>query len=135
MDKRISIDEYYLNVAKAISQRSTCLVRQYGVVIVNRGEIISTGYNGSPRGEVNCCDIGYCKRYNSGPHDHNDGDYDQCESVHAEMNAIISAARKDMIGSTLYLFGTENGNVIDHPIPCPICSRLIKNAGIAQIIS
>lgn len=132
---RSTIDEYYLEVAKAVSKRSTCLIRQYGVVIVNHGEIISTGYNGSPRGEINCCDIGKCKRYSSGNHTHNDGNYDQCESVHAEMNAIISASRKDMIGSTLYLYGTENNKAIDHPVPCPICSRLIKNAGIAQILS
>lgn len=55
-------DEYYLNIALAVSKRSTCLRRHYGVVIVNNDVIVSTGYNGSPRGEINCCDLGECKR-------------------------------------------------------------------------
>lgn len=122
-------DEYYLEIAKAVSRRSTCLRRQYGAVIVNNNEIISTGYNGAPRGEINCCETGVCKRIG---HKHNDGDYDSCESVHAEMNAIISASRRDMIGSTLYLAGFENGKVVVAE-PCPICLRMIKNAGISQV--
>ena len=133
---RPSIDVYYLNIAKAVSMRSSCLVRQYGAVIVNNSEIISTGYNGSPRGETNCCDIGFCKRYgSSSEHSHNDGNYNECESVHAEMNAIISASRRDMLGSTLYLYGSENGQTIYNCEPCPVCKRLIKNAGIAKIVS
>lgn len=132
---RLSTDNYYLNVAKAVSLRSTCLTRQYGAVIVNNSEIISTGYNGSPRGEDNCCDIGFCKRYSNGSKSsHNDGNYGKCNSVHAEMNAIISASRKDMLGSTLYLYGSENGKSIDCE-PCPVCARLIKNAGISKIIT
>lgn len=127
---RISIDEYYMNIAKAVSKRSSCLKRQYGAVIVNNQEIVSTGYNGSPRGEVNCCDSGVCMRLNEA---HNSGLYDNCKSVHAEQNAIISASRRDMIGGTLYLYGEENGKVIDAK-PCPICSRMIKNAGITQVV-
>lgn len=130
---RISIDDYYLNIAKAVSRRSSCITRQYGAVVVKQGEIIATGYNGSPRGCENCCDIGYCKRHSSGSHSHNDGNYDSCESVHAEMNALLSASRKDMIGATLYLYGSENNNTIVCE-PCPICKRLIKNAGIAAVI-
>lgn len=134
MNKRLSVDEYYLNVAKAVSMRSTCLVRQYGAVIVNNKEIVSTGYNGSPRGEKNCCDAGFCKRYSSGSNStHNDGNYNQCESVHAEMNAIISASRKEMIGGTLYLYGSENGKPIT-AVPCPVCERLIKNSGIKEVV-
>lgn len=130
--KRLSVDKYYLNIAKAVAARSTCLIRQYGAVIVNNDEIISTGYNGSPRGTPNCCDEGFCKRHSSN-HSHNDGDYDSCESVHAEMNAMLSAARSEMIGATLYLYGEENGKPIDST-PCPVCSRLIKNAGIIKVI-
>jgi dCMP deaminase len=134
MKKRLSVDDYYLGVAKAVSMRSTCLVRQYGAVIVNHSEIVSTGYNGSPRGEINCCDIEYCKRYaENSKSAHNDGNYNQCESVHAEMNAIISASRKEMLGATLYLFGSENGKPIIAE-PCPVCSRLIKNAGIKRVV-
>ncbi len=127
---RISVDEYYLDIAKSVSKRSSCLKRQYGAVVVNNQEIIATGYNGSPRGEVNCCDLGYCNRLNEV---HNSGKYDLCKSVHAEQNAIISASRKEMIGGTLYLYGEENGKVID-ATPCPICDRMIKNAGISRVI-
>lgn len=122
-------DSYYLDIARAVSRRSTCLRRQYGAVIVSNDEIIATGYNGSPRGEINCCDTGICHRVG---HTHNDGDYGSCSSVHAEMNAIISAARRDIIGSTLYLAGFENGKEIVVE-PCPICKRMIKNAGIKEV--
>jgi dCMP deaminase len=128
---RISVDEYYLNIAKAVCKRSSCLKRQYGAVIVNNQEIIATGYNGSPRGETNCCDVGVCDRINEA---HNSGKYDLCKSVHAEQNAIISASRKDMIGGTLYLFGEENGKPVEAK-PCPICERMIKNAGITRVVS
>ena len=121
-------NEYYLNIARAISKRSHCLRRQYGAVIVNNDEIISTGYNGPPRGEPHCV---VCNRIKN---EHNDGNYNECSSVHAEMNAIISASRRDMIGSTLYLAGFENDKQIS-ATPCPICLRLIKNAGIKAIIS
>ena len=127
---RISKDDYYLGIAQAVAQRSTCLRRQYGAVIVKDDEIISTGYNGAPRHTPNCCDTGVCSRKD---HAHNDGNYSDCPAVHAEMNAIISAARRDMIGSTLYLFGLENGKTIE-AIPCPICARMIKNAGIQAVV-
>lgn len=123
-------DEYYLEIARAVSRRSTCLRRQYGAVIVNNDEIIATGYNGSPRGTNNCCDGTLCKRIG---HSHNDGDYGDCESVHAEMNSMLSAARRDMIGATLYLYGEEDGITIDAE-PCPICHRMILNAGIKRVI-
>ena len=128
---RISIDTYYLGIARAVSKRSSCLRRQYGAVIVNNQEIVSTGYNGSPRGDKNCCDVGNCARMNEV---HNSGKYDLCKSVHAEQNALISASRSEMIGATLYLYGEENGITID-AAPCPICMRMIRNAGITRIIS
>lgn len=128
---RISIDDYYLNIANAVSKRSTCLRRKYGAVIVKNGEIIGTGYNGSPRGSENCCDNGICHRRNN---EHNDGDYGKCPAVHAEMNALLSVARKDSIGSTLYLYGEEEGKSINAE-PCPICSRLIINAGIERVVT
>lgn len=130
--QRLSKDEYYINIAKAVSKRSTCLKRQYGAVIINNDEIVSTGYNGSPRGVVNCCDTGVCKRLSK---PNNSGDYSDCHSVHAEQNAIISASRKEMIGATLYLYGEENGKAIEDCIPCPICSRMIKNSGIIRVVS
>ena len=122
---------YYLDIARAVCERSPCLRRKYGAVIVKNDELIATGYNGPPRGYPNCCDTGICKRTG---HEHNDGDYaTSCNSVHAEMNAIISASRRDMIGSTLYLYGEEDGKPIK-AVPCPICQRLIMNAGIDSVI-
>ena len=127
---RISIDKYYLNIAKSVLARSSCLKRQYGCVIVNNREVVSTGYNGSPRGEINCCDVGYCKRLHE---PHNSGNYDGCNSVHAEQNCLISASRRDMLGGTLYLYGEENGNPINCEM-CPICKRMAQNAGIAEVV-
>lgn len=145
--KRPSKDEYYLNIAREVSKRSTCLKRHYGCVIVKNDEIISTGYNGSPRGTINCCDRGTCKR----PSAERYTGYDFCDSVHAEQNAIISASRQDMIGATLYLAceswdldielsarHSEDimGWVEDKgPSPCPICARMIANAGISSVIN
>ena len=132
--ERPSKDEYYMDIAKAVSMRSTCLRRRYGAVIVKDDEIISTGYNGAPRGEQNCSDTGVCYRMqNDIPHGER---YEACKSVHAEMNAIISAKRSEMIGATLYLYGYDivEGKEIA-AVPCDICTRLIKNAGIARVVS
>ena len=124
---------YYLGIAAEVAKRSTCLRRQYGAIIVKNDEIIATGYNGAPRGEENCCDKGYCWRaYHNIPHGQQ---YEKCVAVHAEMNAIISAARKDMLGATLYLAGWEDGKRIDVAEPCEICRKLIKNAGIINVIN
>lgn len=130
---RIDKEQYYLNIAKAVSLRATCLRRNYGAVIVKDDEIIATGYTGAPRGADNCNELGVCDRIKlnipSGER------YEICKSVHAEMNAIISASRKDMIGSTLYLYGFDG--VSKKPInakPCSICERLIKNAGIEKVV-
>ena len=130
---RISKQDYYISIAAEVAQRSTCLRRQYGAVIVKNDEIVSTGYNGAPRGEENCCDVGSCWRErNNIPHGEQ---YEKCVSVHAEQNAIISASRQEMMGSTLYLAGFENGQEMENPEPCTICARMIKNAGIAQVIN
>lgn len=142
---RITKDEYYLGIALAVSKRSTCLKRHYGCVIVKNDEIIATGYNGSPRGTENCCDRGTCYRIDV---PHNAGDYSDCCSVHAEQNAMLSADRSKMIGATLYLSGEEldddlfygTGNKsayieIKGCAPCPICNRMIKNAGIASVVN
>lgn len=139
---RVDKDTYYLDIAKAVSKRSTCLKRHYGAVIVKDDEIVATGYNGSPRGEENCCDRGTCNRLNV---EHNSGDYSDCHSVHAEQNAMLSASRKEMLGATLYLAGEDclekyddienRWSEIKDATPCPICARMIKNAGITKIIN
>lgn len=128
----ISKDEYYMCIAEEVLRRSTCLRRKYGAVIVKDDEVISTGYNGSPRGRVNCSNLGTCPRAGV-PHGER---YELCRSVHAEANAIISAARRDMIGSTLYLAGydVEKRQYIYDARPCLMCERLIINAGVKKII-
>ena len=128
---RISKDEYYLNIAKAVAQRSTCMRRQYGAVIVKNDRIVSTGYNGSARGDQNCCDVGTCWREEHNiPHGEQ---YERCLAVHAEDNAISQAGR-ETIGATLYLAGFENGVEIMAE-PCMMCDRKIKNAQIEKVIT
>ena len=135
--ERISKDDYYLQIAAAVSARSTCLRKHYGAVIVKDDRIVATGYNGSPRGEANCCDVGECYcRAHSAPIDEHaavHGDqYGACVAVHAEQNAIISAARKDMQGATLYLASLDESIT---PAPCNFCDRMIKNAGIVRVVT
>ena len=124
---RMSKNEYYLAIALAVSKRSTCLKRRYGAVIVNNDEIVSTGYNGNPRGEENCCDRGDCQRMNLPS---NSGNYNDCFSVHAEQNAMISASRNEMLGSTIYLAGEkyDDGDwvEIDDAEPKSLVEYLIK---------
>lgn len=132
MNSRVDKNDYYLNIAKAVASRSTCLRRQYGAVIVNNEEIIATGYNGGVRGGKNCIDFGNCPRMNM---PHNSGNYSDCIGVHAEQNALISAARRDMIDGELYLFGLENGKELEDVEPCPICRKMIINAGIKKVIT
>ena len=134
MDKRKSKENYYLDIADAVLQRSTCLRRKYGAIIVRSDEIISTGYNGAPRGRINCTDAGRCARVEmkipSGER------YELCRSVHAEANAIISASRRDMLGSTLYLVGRDaaTGELLRDATSCSMCRRQIINAGIERVI-
>ena len=120
MDNRTSKQNYYLDIADSVLERSTCLRRKYGAIIVRNDEIISTGYNGAPRGRRNCTDLGFCNRENL--HIPSGERYELCRSVHAEANAIISAPRRDMIGATIYLVGRDAKK------------RQIINAGIERIV-
>jgi len=131
---RIDKENYYLDIAETVCERSTCLRRCYGAIIVKNDEIISTGYNGAPRGRKNCDDLGYCTRealkIPSGQR------YELCRSVHAEANCIISAARKDTMGSTLYMAcrNPKTGELIPDSTSCTMCRRQIINAGIARVV-
>ena len=135
MDARMSKENYYLDIADAVLERSTCLRRKYGAIIVRNDEIISTGYNGAPRGRKNCSDLGRCTREElqipSGQR------YELCRSVHAEANAIISAARQDMIGATLYLAGRDakTGELLHDTTSCSMCRRQIIHAGIRKVVA
>ena len=126
-------DEYYCNIAKEVAKRSTCLRRNYGVVIVNNDQIVSTGYNGSPRGEKNCCDIGYCQREELNvPKGER---YELCVALHAEDNAIMNAGRERTNGATLYITGLEcKDGSFANPAPCIMCRRKIVNAGIKRVV-
>lgn len=124
---------YYLDIAAKVASRSTCIRRQYGAVIVKNDSIVSTGYNGAPRGETNCIDVGKCYR---AEHDIPHGEqYEKCRAVHAEANAILSASPGQMHGATLYLAGFEECERLKRPAPCEMCRRLIANAGIRTVIS
>ncbi len=133
MQRRDKIN-YYLDIATAVLERGTCIRRSYGAIIVKNDEIISTGYTGAPRGRLNCIDLGYCRR--AALHIPRGERYELCRSVHAEQNAIISASRRDMIGSTLYLVGRdmETGEFVPNASSCAMCKRAIINAGIEKVI-
>ena len=131
---RISKENYYLDIAETVLERATCLRRIYGAIIVKNDEIISTGYNGAPRGRANCVDMGYCSREaQKVPRGER---YELCRSVHAEANAIISASRRDMIGSTLYLVGrdAQTHELLTNATSCSMCRRQVINAGIERVI-
>lgn len=131
---RVDKNNYYLDIAEMVLERATCLRRKWGAVIVKNDEIISTGYNGAPRGRKNCIDLGYCQREKLNiPRGER---YEMCRSVHAEQNAIISAARKDTIDSTLYIVGKDVKTLlyVKNAMPCMFCKRFIINAGISKII-
>lgn len=125
---------YYLDIAQTVLERGTCLRRNYGSIIVKNDEIISTGYTGAPRGRKNCMDLGFCRRQQlCVPRGER---YELCRSVHSEANAIISAPRRDMIGSSLYLCGRDcdSGELVHDATSCAMCKRLIINAGISYVI-
>lgn len=133
MQRRDKVN-YYLDLADVVSKRGTCLRRNYGAVIVKNDEVISTGYVGAPRGRANCSDLGYCIRQKMNiPRGER---YELCRSVHAEANAIISAEREKMIGSTIYLSGREvaTGELIVNSCCCSMCKRMVINAGIKTVV-
>lgn len=131
---RIDKENYYLDIADTVAERSTCLRRCYGAIIVQNDEIIATGYNGAPRGRKNCADLGRCTREElkipSGER------YELCRSVHAEANCIISAARQEALGATLYMAcrDPKTGALIPDSTSCSMCRRLIINAGIRRVV-
>ena len=132
--ERISKENYYLNIAETVLERATCLRRVFGAIIVKNDEIISTGYNGAPRGRRNCVDMGLCTR--EAMQVPRGERYELCRSVHAEANAIISASRRDMVGSTLYLVGkdAQSGELLGDATSCAMCRRQVINAGISRVI-
>jgi dCMP deaminase len=132
--ERVSKINYYLDIAETVAERSTCLRRNFGAIIVKDDVIVSTGYNGAPRGRENCTDLNYCMRDKLNiPRGER---YELCRSVHAEANAIIAAARERMLGSTLYMVcvSPQTGEIVSGTSSCMMCKRQIINAGISTVI-
>lgn len=129
---RIDKENYYLDIAETVLERSTCRQVRSGAIIVRNDEIVSTGYNGAPRGRANCIDLGYCTwERHKAPVSQS---YELCRSVHAEANAIISAARSECMGGTMYLVSRDavTGELLEHQGPCSVCRRMIINAGLSN---
>ena len=132
--ERVSKENYYLDIAQTVAERSTCLRRCYGAVIVKDDTIVSTGYNGAPRGRKNCSDLGYCMREKLQiPRGER---YEMCRSLHSEANAIIAAARERMLGATLYMCCIDpvSHEVVGGTCSCAMCKRMIINAGIETVV-
>lgn len=131
---RVSKENYYLDIAQTVAERSTCLRKCYGAIIVKNDVILSTGYNGAPRGRKNCCDLGQCMRDKLNiPRGER---YELCRSVHSEQNAIIAASRDQMLGATLYMacIDPADGSLVSGTSSCMMCKRVILNAGIAKVV-
>ncbi len=132
--KRPSKDQYYLNIAKEISKRSTCFRSRSAAIIVKDDVIVATGYIGAPRKTKDCLERGFCLRDKLNiPHGKQ---YELCRSVHSEQNAIINAARSgaNVLGGDMYLYGENTEGEKFDSIPCFICKKMIINAGITRFI-
>ena len=132
--ERVNKINYYLDIAQTVATRSTCLRKSFGAIIVKNDTIISTGYNGAPRGRKNCSDICTCIRDQLNiPRGER---YELCRSVHSEANAIIAASRDQMLGSTLYMtcLDSKTGEVVPDTNSCAMCKKMIINAGIDTVI-
>ena len=134
MSERVTKHNYYLDIAETVSERATCMRRHFGAIIVKDDVIVSTGYNGAPRGRKNCTDINFCIRDKLNiPRGER---YEMCRSVHAEANAIIAAPRDRMLGATLYMVcvNPKDGSLYEGTSSCMMCKRQIINAGIETVI-
>ena len=132
--ERVSKHNYYLDIAQTVAERSTCLRKKYGAIIVKDDNIISTGYNGAPRGRQNCSDLNFCMREKLQiPRGER---YELCRSVHSEANAIIAASRDQMLGATLYMacVDPKSGELVGDVTSCMMCKRMVINAGIAKVV-
>lgn len=136
MPVRPEKDQYYLDIARVVATRSTCLKIQIGAIIVKEDQIIATGYVGAPRKTKSSLEHGFClrKKLNipSGQQ------YELCRSVHAEQNAIINAARAgvSLLNGNMYIYGeTKDTGTIINAFPCFICKKMIINAGLNRVIT
>jgi dCMP deaminase len=123
LEQRPSWDEYFMDIARLVARRSTCLRRQVGAVMVKEKNILATGYNGTPSGITHCAETGCLREQMNVPSGER---HELCRGLHAEQNAIIQAARHgvNIAGATLYCTNS----------PCIICTKMLINAGIQQVI-
>ena len=121
--ERPSWDEYFIHIAHLVSQRSTCLRRQVGAVIVKDKRILSTGYNGAPAGLRHCREAGCLREEQKVPSGQR---HELCRGLHAEQNAIIQAA--------LYGVSIEGGSLYSTHLPCSLCAKMLVNARIYEIV-
>ncbi|MDP2917884.1 MAG: deaminase [bacterium] len=132
--KKLSKEEYYMNIAREVARKSKCYRRMMGAIIVRDDQIISAGYIGAVRKGKDCYEHGFCLRTRLGiPHGQR---YELCRSVHAEQNAIINAARSgvSLLSGDIYLYAEdEEGRVID-ALPCFICKKIVINSGLSRMI-
>lgn len=137
MNYRPNKEKYYLNIAREISIRSTCMVLQVGAILVKDDQIIATGYNGAPRKTMDCQERGECLRRKLNiPSGHR---YELCRSMHGEMNAIINAARAgvSLLESDMYIYAKrvwQKEEQETNAYPCFICKKMIINSGIKRVI-
>ena len=121
---RPDYDTYFMNMAFLVSTRTTCRRRSVGAVIVKDQRILSTGYNGAPKGVKDCLELGFCVRQQqqvpSGQR------HELCRGVHAEQNAIANAAYFGVAINSASIYMTQN--------PCNICTKILINSGIRKII-
>lgn len=132
--ERVSKHNYYLDIAQTVAERATCMRKMFGAIIVKNDSIISTGYNGAPRGRKNCTDMKVCMRDKLNiPRGER---YELCRSVHAEANAIIAAPREQMLGATLYMacVNAKTGELEAGTSSCMMCKRQVINAGITTLV-
>jgi len=123
MGERPSYDEYFMEMAHVVAKRSTCLRRSVGAILVKDKHILSTGYNGAPKGMKHCSEIGCLREELNVPSGQR---HEICRGLHAEQNAIIQAAvfGVSIIDSIIYCTFT----------PCIVCAKMLINAGVKEII-
>ena len=121
-----------MDIAKAVGRRSTCLRRRYGAIIVRDRIIVSTGYNGAPRGEANCIDTGICERERL--HVPKGQNYELCVAVHAEQNAIVNGDPAKMQDAVIYIVGYNADGTLASGKPCLLCRRMLRNARLAKVV-
>lgn len=124
MSKRPSWDEYFLRITKEVAQRSTCLRRQVGALLVLDKHILTTGYNGAPSGLPHCLEIGCLREQLKVPPGER---HELCRGLHAEMNALLQASQcgVKISGATLYTT----------TYPCSLCAKMLVNTGIKRIVT